>query len=446
MNHTKEKKNKGITLIALVITIIVLLILAAISIATLTGENGILSKATNAKNESEIKKAEEEIKLVLSEWQIENNVSTKTFIEFLDSKIENKEIDNYIIREDANIEIYRNNYYVVVDQEGNIIEEIQKAKTKIEATYEIISTEGVNAEIKIIIKCNEGIQKVTCPNGDVILGNNQNEITIDSYPVENNNQYEFKIQVQDKEEVFVLDFNLESTITITGTNGAYPVITKVGVEKVGAMITIQDSQDAKCYYSLDEGNTWLQYKKAIIVDKPGKIMVKSVKDNQINRIETKDVVLDLASDAIGANAYDGDKETFFSWSGGTAKSWIAVDEEVYNQNIAIIYYFWKGSSAITFYNEKEEIIGTALQKNGNNTVQVTIPEGTAWLSFQNGADKVWKIYEIQPDNVPKMNINVKNAIIKENEVEDACDTIMIDYYDTSVEKLYKIDEDRKSVV
>ncbi len=38
------RTNKGITLIALVITIIVLLILAAVSIATLTGENGILRK------------------------------------------------------------------------------------------------------------------------------------------------------------------------------------------------------------------------------------------------------------------------------------------------------------------------------------------------------------------------------------------------------------------
>ena len=40
------KERKGITLIALVITIIVLLILAGISIATLTGNNGLLSKAT----------------------------------------------------------------------------------------------------------------------------------------------------------------------------------------------------------------------------------------------------------------------------------------------------------------------------------------------------------------------------------------------------------------
>ena len=40
---------KGITLIALVITIIILLILAGITIATLTGENGMLAKATRSK-------------------------------------------------------------------------------------------------------------------------------------------------------------------------------------------------------------------------------------------------------------------------------------------------------------------------------------------------------------------------------------------------------------
>ncbi len=45
----KKQTNKGITLIALVITIIVLLILAAVSISTLTGENGILAKANEAK-------------------------------------------------------------------------------------------------------------------------------------------------------------------------------------------------------------------------------------------------------------------------------------------------------------------------------------------------------------------------------------------------------------
>ena len=48
-----KRKEKGITLIALVITIIVLLILAGVSIAMLTGENGILTQAQNAKNRTE---------------------------------------------------------------------------------------------------------------------------------------------------------------------------------------------------------------------------------------------------------------------------------------------------------------------------------------------------------------------------------------------------------
>ena len=46
------KNNKGITLIALVITIIVLLILAGVSIAMLTGENGILNQASRAGDET----------------------------------------------------------------------------------------------------------------------------------------------------------------------------------------------------------------------------------------------------------------------------------------------------------------------------------------------------------------------------------------------------------
>ena len=48
--------SNGITLIALVITIIVLLILAGVTIATLMGDNGILTKANDAKRETEIAK------------------------------------------------------------------------------------------------------------------------------------------------------------------------------------------------------------------------------------------------------------------------------------------------------------------------------------------------------------------------------------------------------
>lgn len=66
----KIKNMKGITLIALVITIIVLLILAGVTIATLTGENGLLNKAQTAKNETEKKTATEAINFKITNVQM----------------------------------------------------------------------------------------------------------------------------------------------------------------------------------------------------------------------------------------------------------------------------------------------------------------------------------------------------------------------------------------
>lgn len=65
----KIRSTKGITLISLVITIIVLIILAGISIAMLTGENGILGKASKAKEESLKAEALEDIKIKVMEAQ-----------------------------------------------------------------------------------------------------------------------------------------------------------------------------------------------------------------------------------------------------------------------------------------------------------------------------------------------------------------------------------------
>ncbi len=61
----KYSKEKGITLIALVITIIVLLILAGVSIAMLTGQNGILTQATSAKEKANKATEEEKIQMAV---------------------------------------------------------------------------------------------------------------------------------------------------------------------------------------------------------------------------------------------------------------------------------------------------------------------------------------------------------------------------------------------
>ena len=71
---TRKKQEKGITLMALVITIIVLLILAGVTIAMLTGDNGIISKAMQAKIRTEEAKETEETGLN----EIENYINGKS--------------------------------------------------------------------------------------------------------------------------------------------------------------------------------------------------------------------------------------------------------------------------------------------------------------------------------------------------------------------------------
>ncbi len=66
----KMKENKGITLIALVITIIVLLILAGVSLRLVAGNEGILNRAEKAVSKSNTESLKEEIELAISELRI----------------------------------------------------------------------------------------------------------------------------------------------------------------------------------------------------------------------------------------------------------------------------------------------------------------------------------------------------------------------------------------
>ncbi len=72
------KNNKGITLIALVITIIVLLILAGVSIAMLTGDNGILTKATESGSETKLAEVMERVNMELNA-QLTNAMAGEAF-------------------------------------------------------------------------------------------------------------------------------------------------------------------------------------------------------------------------------------------------------------------------------------------------------------------------------------------------------------------------------
>lgn len=60
-NHINIKNQSGITIVALVITIVVLIILAGISIGSITSDNGIINQATNAKNDMQYQQWSEQI-------------------------------------------------------------------------------------------------------------------------------------------------------------------------------------------------------------------------------------------------------------------------------------------------------------------------------------------------------------------------------------------------
>ena len=88
MKH-KLEKNKGITLIALVVTIIILLILAGISISMLTGQNGILNRAAEAKEKTQVANEKETVNMAAMEALTEGNgtitkeILTKTMKAYL---------------------------------------------------------------------------------------------------------------------------------------------------------------------------------------------------------------------------------------------------------------------------------------------------------------------------------------------------------------------------
>lgn len=83
----KTKEPKAITLIALTITIVILLILAGITIATLFENNGILTKVNEAKNKTNQASVEENINLILQEAYIDEYLNGTNRMEYLKQEL-----------------------------------------------------------------------------------------------------------------------------------------------------------------------------------------------------------------------------------------------------------------------------------------------------------------------------------------------------------------------
>ena len=122
----KPKKEKGITLIALVITIIVLLILAGIAIATLTGENGILNKSETSKEETAKQGAKEKVQVeVMGSFDNNGKLNLEELNNNLKSNIPGITYEGKPIANDNKIEalpaiVLVDGYNIKIHENGNV--------------------------------------------------------------------------------------------------------------------------------------------------------------------------------------------------------------------------------------------------------------------------------------------------------------------------------------
>lgn len=121
-------KEKGITLVALIITIIILLILAGITVSFLSGEKGILNRATDAGKKYTIEAIKEEIELTITDIQAVEMAEGRSLTkEVLLEKLPIK-LDGLVVINESIIVKYKDHYFkifedyhveVVIDYESN---------------------------------------------------------------------------------------------------------------------------------------------------------------------------------------------------------------------------------------------------------------------------------------------------------------------------------------
>ena len=123
LKKEKRKQERGITLIALITTIIVLLILAGITIGAITGSNGIIGQAQSAKEETEISQEKEIIDISTVEAMGKNNRGNLEEEEFQNAidKHTNEKADVTDIGEEFEVLFEESNRYYIVDKDGNIL-------------------------------------------------------------------------------------------------------------------------------------------------------------------------------------------------------------------------------------------------------------------------------------------------------------------------------------
>ena len=214
------KSTKGITLIALVVTIIILLILAGVSIAMLTGNNGILSQAGRAKKETNDAADREMLQLaVMSSFGTDGKIDInklKTEVEEIGGEISGTTFPVTISKGNISLEVQEDGKYTEIGTVPQI--EYQLAKTdgtKIQES-ETLAEDSIKLKISISnMKDLQGIKSITLKtaSGTTVAGTvDLNKGTMESEITENGKYVVTVVATNDKGK----EVSNSKTITISG--------------------------------------------------------------------------------------------------------------------------------------------------------------------------------------------------------------------------------------
>ena len=164
----RNVNNNGITLIALVVTIIVLLILAGVSISMLTGENGILNRAGEAKEKTTLSQKKETTDLANMEEIISNGIEGKYLDKVTDNNpgILEKESENiYIINSIEDLVFFSYDVRNGNTYEGNIVKlgtdlNFNSDNSYVDAFRTDYGKYGYNGELKTLLTSGEGFLSI----------------------------------------------------------------------------------------------------------------------------------------------------------------------------------------------------------------------------------------------------------------------------------------------
>ena len=161
-NNKKAQKLKenGITLIALVVTIIILIILAGVSVAAISSENGIIKMALKAKERTMMEGERERLYLELTSMVVENNGRNPSLDEYLNRLVEKGIIteDDIVKNEDGSVNVVTDNGFdATLDEKenGEIGVEVNGTVDSVPPRIIELNLETTTNSIKVIVKARQ---------------------------------------------------------------------------------------------------------------------------------------------------------------------------------------------------------------------------------------------------------------------------------------------------